>query len=1124
MNDTRSTQDALRRELLAKALARRATTAPLSFAQERLWFLDRLQPGTAIYNIPLAWRLSGPLNVPALEWALGEIVRRHEALRTTFYEVDGAPVAAIAPVSDFILPVEDLSQPDAAAREADVARRAAEHAERPFDLADGPLFRAALLRLEQDEHVLLVCIHQIVSDEWSMGVLEVELSALYATKQEGRPSRLPPLPIQYKDYAVWQRSPLRSEMLERQLTYWRDQLRGVPTLLELPTDYPRPAVPTNRGAHESIRLSGELQNQLGALARREGATMYKVFLGAFQVLLSKYTGSEDIVVGSPVGGRTRAEMEGLIGLFANKLTLRTDLSGDPTFREVLHRVRNVILGAWEHQDVPFERIVEALQPERSLSHSPLFQVMLTVTNVGGTRALSGLRVRPIEVARAITTDYDLTLTVASGEADIQTVVEYRTDLFDRGTIQRMLRHLERVLEQVAADADLPISALELMDEPERRMVLEEWNRTSTNYPSDSGIAVLFEAQAARAPESVALVSDDASLTYGELNVRANKLAHHLAALGVGHETRVGICMERSSELVITILAVLKAGGAYVPLDPAYPAERLALMLRDSGVVVLVTQETLRDALPELPGLRVVTLDTVGRQIADERTENPRSAAGADSLAYVMYTSGSTGKPRGVAVQQRGVVRLVCGANYAALGPDEVILAAAPVSFDASTFELWGALLNGGRVVLVGTLTAEEVSRTLARHQVTTLWLTAGLFHVMVDHQLEDFRGVRQVLAGGDVLRVADVWRLRARFPECQVINGYGPTENTTFTCCYPVPEGWSGGALPIGTPISNTRVYVLDGTHRPTPIGVPGELYAAGAGVARGYLNRPSVTAERFLPDPFGPEPGARMYRTGDRARWRSDGTIEFLGRLDTQIKIRGFRIEPGEIEAALLRITGVADCVVIAQDDGSGDRRLVAYVVGNVDLQSLRADLRRSLPTHMVPAAIVVLDALPITPNGKVDRRALPAPEHVRAEHYVAPRTPTEEALAETWGEVLGLKPVGVDDNFFELGGHSLLATQVISRIRDVFDIDLPLRAIFEAPTLLGLAERVDAARQRTPDAPPPLLRVSAEVPVWVDADVAAEALGDVVRALSALDIALGGNGLEVDGLDIGVAASAYA
>ncbi|MBW3570023.1 MAG: amino acid adenylation domain-containing protein, partial [Gemmatimonadetes bacterium] len=1072
---SRSEKQALARKVLLDRM-RRTRTAPAAFAQERLWFLDRMDPGNAVYNLPAALRLGGVPDVPALERALGEIVRRHEALRTTLAEAQGGPVQVIAPFAGFRLPVEDLSALDAPRREAEVRRRAAADAARPFDLAAGPLFRASLLRLGEAEHVLLLCMHHVVSDGWSMGVLYRELSALYAAFRAGAPSPLPDLPLQYADHAAEQRERLKGEVLDRQLAWWTERLTGAPALLELPTDRPRPAVQSYRGATERIAFPGVLRERLEALGRREGATLYMVLLGAFQVLLSKYAGSDDVVVGSPAAGRTSREVEGLIGFFVNTLALRTDLSGDPSFREVLRRVHAGTLGAYEHQEVPFERVVEALAPQRSLGHSPLVQAIFTFNEASGFRgSLPGLEVAELDVDLS-TTKFDLALALAADGGGLRGTLAYGTDLFDRGTIQRMIVHLSRVLEQVAADADVRLSHLTLLDDAERARVLDEWNRTDAEYPSDRAIHALFEEQAARTPGAVAAVFQDRTLTYGALNERANRLAHHLARHGVGPETRVGLCVERGLDMVVCILAILKAGGAYVPLDPGYPAARLALMLADAGVRVLVTQETMRGVLPSALSIAVVNVDADRERIAGESAENPAPGVGPRGLAYVMYTSGSTGIPRGVGVEHRNVVRLVRGANYANLGPEQVVLQAAPVSFDASTLELWGPLLNGGRVVLMpgARPSLQELGATVAAHGVTTLWLTAGLFQAMVEERLEDLAGVRQLLAGGDVLPVAQVRRVRERFPALRLINGYGPTENTTFTCCHTVAAEWSGGSIPIGAPGSNTQVYVLDRALRPVAVGVPGELYAGGHGVARGYLGRAGMTAERFIPDPFGRAPGGRMYRTGDRARWLTDGTLEFLGRLDAQVKIRGFRVEPGEIEAALRGHPSVAECAVVVREDVPGEKRLVAYVVGQAGAEELRAHLRASLPDYMVPAAFVALDALPLNANGKVDRRALPVPDFAAAEEaYVAPRTLVEEVLAAIWAEVLRVDRVGVDDDFFASGGHSLLATRVVSRVRDVFGVELPLRALFEGPTLAELAERVEALRRAGLPVLPPVVPV---------------------------------------------------
>ncbi|HEY0015276.1 MAG TPA: amino acid adenylation domain-containing protein [Longimicrobium sp.] len=1076
---SRSEKQALLRKVLAERL-NRTRTAPAAFAQERLWFLDRMDPGGTVYNLPAALRLTGVLDVAALERGLGEIVRRHEALRTTFAESDGRPVQVIAPFAGFALPVEDLSGREDAEREAEVRRRAAADAARPFDLAAGPLFRASLLRLADGEHVLLLCIHHAVSDGWSMGVLFRELSALYAAFRDGAPSPLAEPPLQYADYAAGQRERLRGDALDRQLAYWRRRLAGAPALLELPTDRPRPAVQSYRGATERIALGADLAQALEAVARREGATLYMVLLAAFSVLLSKYAGTEDVVVGSPAAGRTSRDVEGLIGFFVNTLVMRTGLGGDPSFRELLGRVREGTLGAFEHQEVPFERLVEELAPERSLGHAPLVQAMFTLNEAAGFRgSLPGLEVADLDIDLA-TTKFDLALSLGADGDGLRGTLAYATDLFDRATIRRMAAHLSRVLGQAAAEPGVRLSHLTLLDEAERAQVVDGWNRTDAEYPSRRPIHQLFQEQAARTPDAVAATSGDRSLTYGALNERANRLAHHLVRLGVGPETRVGLCVERGLEMVVSILAILKAGGAYVPLDASYPAGRLAQMLADAEVRVLVAQESTRAAVPVPQGVAVASVDGDARRIADQPAENPAAGVGARGLAYVMYTSGSTGTPKGVGVEHRGVVRLVRGADYADFGPDQVVLQAAPVSFDASTLELWAPLLNGGRVVLMPgeTPSLEELGRAVMEYGVTTLWLTAGLFQVMVEQRLDDLRGVRQLLAGGDVLPVEAVRRVRERFPAMRIINGYGPTENTTFTCCHTVPAGWSGGPVPIGRPVSGTRVYVLDAALRPVPAGVPGELYAGGHGVARGYLGRPGMTAERFVPDPFGAEPGARLYRTGDRARWRPDGTVEFLGRVDTQVKIRGFRIEPGEIEAALRRHPSVVECAVVVRQDGAragvpGEKRLVAYVVGGADADALRGHLRASLPDYMVPAAYVALDALPLNANGKVDRRALPAPDFSAADAFVAPRTPVEEVLAGIWAQVLGRERVGAADNFFAIGGHSLLATRVVSRVREVFGVEVPLRAVFECPTVARLAERVEALRRAGIPPLPPVVPV---------------------------------------------------
>jgi amino acid adenylation domain-containing protein len=1042
----------------------RTEPPPLSFAQERLWFLDQLRPGEISYNLPFALRLRGALDVDALERSLGEIVRRHDALRTVFREQGGTPLQVVAPFGGFRLTRKDLGHLPVDARQAEVQRElVAEATARPFDLSTGPLFRVSLLRLGAEEHVLLLAQHHVVSDGWSMGVLYRELAALYEAYREGRESPLAELPVQYADYAVWQREQLEGGVLERQLAYWRERLAGAPELLELPTDRPRPPVRTYRGATVPVELSPALLERLQALGRSEGATLYMTLLGAFQVLLAKYSGSEDIVVGSPIAGRTRREVEELIGFFINTLVLRTDLSGDPSFREVLRRAREVTLGAYEHQEVPFERLVAELRPERSMSHTPLFQVILTLqTAGGGIDALPGLSVSPVEAER-VSAKFDLSLELTPTSRGLRGGLTYPTDLFDRGTVDRMLGHLEQVLEQVAADADVRLSELELLGPAERALVLETWNRTEAEVPADRCIHELFEAQAARTPGAMAVRFEEESLTYRELNDRANQLAHHLRGRGVGPEVRVGICLERSLEMVVSLLAVLKAGGAYVPLDPGLPAERLAYMLDDSAVPLVLVQAALRESVPAREGVGVLAVDALAERLAAEPAENPAGGAGPDSLAYVIYTSGSTGRPKGVMNQHRGVVnRLVWMQAHFGIGVDDVVLQKTPFGFDVSVWELFWPLQQGACLVMArpdGHRDPLYLQEVIERRGVTTLHFVPSMLQPFVE-AVEAGRcaSLRHVVCSGEALPPALVRRFHDRFAGPVVLtNLYGPTEAAVDVSCWTCPRDGAAGVVPIGRPVWNTALYVLDAALRPVPVGTPGELYIGGVQVARGYLDRPGLTAERFVPDPFPVQGGARLYRTGDRARWRADGAIEYLGRLDHQVKVRGFRIELGEIEAALRPAPGVRDCTVVVREDESGDRRLVAYVVGEAEAEALRDRLRRSLPEYMVPSAFVFLEALPLTPNGKLDRKALPAPELASAEErYEAPADETEQALAEIWAEVLRVDRVSRRDSFFDLGGHSLSAAQMVSRVRQVLEVKVAVGELFTRPVLKDFAREV--------------------------------------------------------------------
>ncbi|HEY7767045.1 amino acid adenylation domain-containing protein, partial [Longimicrobium sp.] len=1051
----------------------RTGALPLSFAQERLWFLERLAPGSTTYNISMAWRLGGALDEAALERSLGEIVRRHESLRTIFAEVDGSPVQVIAPFGGFALPVEDLSELTEADRQAAVRRRVDVEARRPFDLSAGPLFRVALLRLGADDRVLLLSMHHVVSDGWSMGVFIRELSVLYEAYRQGRESPLPELPVQYADYAVWQREQLEGEALERQLAYWRERLAGAPELLALPTDHPRPAVQTFRGATVPVELSLELLERLQRLGRSAGATLYMTLLGAFQVLLSRYGAGEDVVVGSPIAGRTRGEVEPLIGFFVNTLVLRTNLAGNPSFREVLGRVREATLGAYEHQEVPFEKLVAELQPERSLSHSPLFQVLFVLQDAEGQgSALPGLKVSGAG-AELASANFDLSLTLGATPQGLRGALNYSTDLFERGTIIRMIGHLERVLEQVAADADVRLSRLDLLGEAERARVVEEWNRTEAEYPRDVCVHELFEAQVERTPHAVALVYEDQEVAYAALNARANRLAHHLRALGVGPEAQVALCVERGLEMVAAVLAVLKAGGAYVPLDPEYPQERLGYMLQDSAPVVLLTERSLagRFGPSDVP---VVVLDGDGPAWARQPDSNPgRGALTPENLAYVIYTSGSTGQPKGVMNRHRNVINLLAwGERHWEFAACDALLQRTSLSFDVSVRELFSPLVVGARLVLVrpgGQRDVDYLVEVIRRQEVSTMVLTPSQMQAFLEHPgLEACASLRRILLGGESIPVGMVAELRARLPGARRYHEYGPTEATvTSTARICGAEGEAPGAS-IGGPISNTRVYLLDVRGEPVPVGVAGELYVGGAGVARGYLGRPALTAQKFVPDPFGAEPGARLYRTGDLGRWLADGTIEFLGRVDTQVKVRGYRIEPGEIEARLLAREGVSEAVVAVHEDQAGNRRLVAYVVGDAEAGVLREHLRGELPEYMVPAAFVALERLPLTPSGKLDRRALPAPEYGVAEGgLMEPRNYVEVQLIQIWEELLGVRAIGATQSFFDLGGNSLLALRLFSRVNRRFGCDLPVATLFAGATVRQMAAAIlaqDASAARAP------------------------------------------------------------
>jgi len=984
-------------------------------------------------------------------------VARHEPLRTTFYSRDGRPFQRIEPAPRFELAVDDLRDVEPGLRESVLVERARQEADRPFDPGRELAIRASLLRLSEDEHLLLVTMHHIASDDWSMTIFWRELAELYNGLVRGERAALAGLPIRYADYAVWQRKMLEGDRLERLVAYWRGRLDGL-AALDLPSDRPRPPTLSYRGATHEFVLPGELVCRLRELGREARATLNMVLLGAFEVLLLRYSGQEDIAVGVPAAGRGRSELEGLIGFFVNTLVLRVDLSGEPSFQEVLARVRKASLEAYDHQELPFEQLVEQLRPERHLGRSPLVQVIFQLMDLApAAPQLRGLAVSPYP-APSRHVRFDLELSLRPQGQGLRGEIAYSTDLFDEPTIDRLCGHFRTLLEGIAAQPERCVHELPLLTEAERRRALVDWNDTAAEYPRDRCIHQLFEDQAARSPDAVALVWGDRLLTYGQLNGRANQLARHLRAMGVGAETRVGLRLRRSPEMIVALLGILKAGGAYVPLEPEDPEGRLRLIVEDAGITALLTEGRLAQTWPCL-GVPTVLMDEESRALDRQADTDLAPVAFPTSLAYVMYTSGSTGEPKGVLIENRSVVRLVCGSDYATFGPDRVFLQLAPLAFDASTFEIWGALLHGARLVLApdGPPDLAELGRLIEVQRVTTAWLTAGLFNAIVESRLGTLAGVREILIGGEALSPKHVLMAYLGLPRpLRIINGYGPTECTTFACCHPIdPTGLEAAErIPIGRPIGNTRAYVFNGHGQPVPTGVAGELHLGGDGLARGYLNRPGATAKRFV---VGIGPGERLYRTGDLVRWRADGNIEFLGRLDDQVKLRGFRIELGEIEMALSRHPAIRQAVVLLREDRPGDRRLVAYVVAGGDGVApedgeLRSFLGRSLPDHMVPSAFVGLASFPLNSNGKLDRKALPAPGARRCDcepGYVPPRDAVEEVLASIWEEVLGALRVGVHDDFFQLGGHSLMAVRLLARIENILGVKLPLSTIFRAGTI---------------------------------------------------------------------------
>jgi amino acid adenylation domain-containing protein len=1093
-------------ELLKKKAAR-ATRAPLSFAQQRLWLLHQLDPASASYNISRAVRLRGQLDQQALQNSLNAIVTRHASLRTNFVVFDGEPKQVISATRAIELQHIDLSHLPLIERELEAGKMATEAAGQGFNLERQELLRASLLRLDDQDHVLVLTMHHIVSDGWSMGILFRELSAVYDSLSRSQPSPLARLPIQYADFSRWQREWLQGDELEKQLRYWKEQLAGAPAMLEFSTDRPRPSLQTFAGAYHTITLGKELTQSLNEFSRRENVTLFMSLLSAFQTFLYRYTNQQDILVGTPIANRTRTETEGLIGFFVNTLVMRTDLSGNPAFRELLSRVREVALDAFAHQDLPFEKLVEELQPERSLSHMPVFQVLFALQNAPrSTLSLGALELTEFPFEKK-TAKLDLSLYVGETTSGLTLTFEYNTDLFDALTVERMASHFETLLKGIAANPQQRIADLPLLDDQEKQQILVEWNdlrgESAKNQtvefgdlhgPDARATHQIFEAQVERSPLASAVTFDSESVSYSELNRRANQLAHFLVKLGHPPESRFGILLERSVEMVVAMLAILKAGGAYVPLDPAYPDDRLQFMIQDAGLSSVLSSENLSAKCG--PSATVICLDSKRSDIERQDEGNPNTNIIAENLAYVIYTSGSTGEPKGVAVTHQALVHLSASTlRHVEFRPTDVWTVVHSIAFDFSVWEIWPNLLHGGRLVVVPrevTQSPAELYDLIKREHVTVLNQTPAALRQLLEVRRESLQTqpdwpVRLIVCGGDALD----HELAAELTELPVPvwNFYGPTESTVWATANLLTQISGPNEKEqaedcstlnsIGRPLPDIQVYLLNERFQPAPVGVPAELFIGGQGLARGYLNRADLTAERFVPDPFGNTPGSRLYRTGDLARYRRNGQIEFLGRLDHQIKLRGFRIELGEIEATIGRHPDVAAAVVVIRNDQQGDKRLIAFVVPDGDripnFNDLRASLQLFLPDYMIPSSFVMLEALPLTSNGKVDRTALSILDFSAAnleDKFVAPRTPREEIVANIWTTVLGLERVGVNDNFFSLGGHSLLATQVVSRLRHALSLDVPLRSLFQHPTVAGLTAHL--AESSTNGVPPPLTPVS--------------------------------------------------
>jgi len=1045
-------------------------TGPLSFAQQRLWFLQQLDPKSNLYNVPLAFRIQGELNKTALTQSLQEITRRHEVLRTTFSVRNGIPIQVIHPVTIFKLRNIDLKHHPEHMREEEAKKLLHQESAKTFDLSRGRLVRASLIQMSDRTYILFLITHHIVFDAWSSGIFLRELSVIYKAFSDNILLSLNALQIQYADFAIWQRHLMQAGLMQEHLTYWKKQLDGAPPIFELPSDRPRPPIQTFCGARQSIKLPHDLSKALRELSRREGTTLFMTLLAGFKTLLYRYTGHEDIIVGSPVANRTTVESENLIGFFVNNLVIRTDCSGNPSFEELLKNIRRVTDEAYTHQDLPFEKLVEEMRPERTLTYSPLFQIMFAFQNVPkSTVSLPGLDISRMDIYND-TAKFDMILFMDDTEDGLRGILEYNTDLFDEQTAIRLLLHYQTLLSSIVTAPSRKIAELDMLTKSELQNLRKEWNDTKSDYPRHTCIHEIFESWSEQSPEAVA-ASFERELRYHELNYSANQLAHYLRSVGIGRNKLVGICMERRSWMIIGMIGILKAGGAYVVLDPTYPKERLSSMAEDADLSIILAVSSVKNILNGLK-IEVLCLDEYLPLLPRGQEGNLENINSPEDLAYVIYTSGSTGTPKGVTVSHRAVIRLVCKSNYINISPADRIAQISNISFDASTFEIWGALLNGAGVVGIDrdvSIIPRELARYLKEKQITVMFLTTALFNLFARTVPHALQYLHTVLFGGEAVDIECVRLVLRNGRPGRLLHVYGPTENTTFSTWYEIHSVSDESlTIPIGRPVANTTCYVLSRAHAFVPIGGVGELFLGGDGLSKGYLKSPDLNKSKFIPHPCSSVPPYdRLYKTGDLVRIRSDGNLEFVGRIDSQIKIRGFRVEPSEIEATLRKYQGIRDAAVVSRKDDTGNNCLIAYIVPKQE-SSFHRDrvckfLQTKLPSFMIPSAFIPIESIPLTPNGKIDYQSLPEPVQKKEKEIPLLFNPSklEQLLIRIWEDLLHIHPIAPTENFFDLGGHSLMIIQVLSQIEKELGIKIPPSVLFQAPTIEQLALVINTYKQ---------------------------------------------------------------